>query len=197
MFPRLYARGNKEEGQGMKIAIIGYSGSGKSTLAGKLGAVFQADVLHFDRVQFLPGWEIRAEEDKKEITREFLDTHESWVIDGNYSKLFFERRMEEADLIIMILFNRFSCLRRVVQRYRKYRNTTRPDMGVGCNEKLDWEFIKWVLYKQRTKQARSRYAQVYSRYKEKVIIVKNQRQLDECLEKLSGSGGVRQARETL
>lgn len=169
----------------MKIAIIGYSGSGKSTLAAQLGTIFQADVLHFDAVQFLPGWEIRSEEDKKKITKEFLDTHDSWVIDGNYSKLFYERRMMEADIIIMLLFNRFSCMYRVVHRYIKYKNKTRPDMGEGCNEKLDREFIRWVLFEQRTKRAKKRYAQVYSQYKEKVIIVKNQRQLDECLKKLS------------
>ncbi len=39
----------------MKIAIVGYSGSGKSTLARKLGTIFQADVLHLDTMQFLPG----------------------------------------------------------------------------------------------------------------------------------------------
>lgn len=165
----------------MKIAVIGYSGSGKSTLAGNLGRIFGSDVLHFDTVQFLPEWEIRKEEDKKRITKEFLDTHDSWVIDGNYSKLFYERRMEEADYIIMLLFGRVSCLYRVVRRYRRYKNMTRPDMGEGCKEKLDWEFIRWILYDQRTKKVRERYAQVYRRYKEKVIIVRNQRQLDDCL----------------
>lgn len=169
----------------MKIAIIGYSGSGKSTLAGKLGAIFQAEVLHLDAVQFLPGWEIRPQEDKKKMTEEFLDTHDSWVIDGNYSKLFYERRMMEADIIIMLLFNRVSCLCRVVRRYIKYKNRTRPDMGEGCNEKLDREFIRWVLYGQRGKRAKKRYVQVHSQYKGKVIIVKNQRQLDACLRKLS------------
>ncbi len=169
----------------MKISIIGYSGSGKSTLAIKLGKIFKSDVLHFDTVQFLPGWEVRTREDKEKITQEFLDTHDSWVIDGNYTKLFYERRMMEADIIIIILFNRFSCLYRVIRRYIKYRNTTRPDMGEGCNEKLDWEFIRWILYDQRTKQAKNHYVQVHSQYREKTIIVKNQRQLDDCLEKLS------------
>lgn len=171
----------------MRIAIIGYSGSDKSTLAVSLGTVFQAEVLHFDRVQFLPGWEIRAQEDKERIVKEFLDSHDSWVIDGNYSKLFYERRMAEADLIIMVLFNRLSCLWRVVLRYIKYKNRTRPDMGEGCNEKLDREFIRWVLHDQRTARAKKRYVQVYSQYKEKVIIVKNQRQLDGCLRKLEQS----------
>ena len=94
----------------MKIAIIGYSGSGKSTLAKKLGEIYNAVVLHFDTIHFLPGWKEREKEEKERITREFLDSHNSWVIDGNYSKLFYERRMLEADIIIIMLFNRFSCL---------------------------------------------------------------------------------------
>ena len=114
----------------MKIVIMGYSGSGKSTLARKLGAHYGCEVLHFDSVQFLPGWKIRDEEEKMAITKEFLDTHDSWVIDGNYSKLFLERRVQEADLIILMLFNRFHCLYRVTKRYFKYRNQTRP-LGNG------------------------------------------------------------------
>lgn len=80
----------------MKIVIAGYSGSGKSTLARKLAEIYQTDILHFDTVQFLPNWKIRSEDEKKRITEEFLNTHDSWVIDGNYSKQFYERRMAEA-----------------------------------------------------------------------------------------------------
>ena len=86
----------------MKIAIIGYSGSGKSTLARILAEKYGVDVLHFDTVQFLPNWEIRNDDEKKRITKDFLDTHESWVIDGNYSKQHFDRRMREADRIIFM-----------------------------------------------------------------------------------------------
>lgn len=171
----------------MKIAVLGYSGSGKSTLAGKLGARFQLDVLHFDAVQFLPGWEIRPEADKRKITQDFLDTHDSWVIDGNYSKLFYARRMMEADIIILLLFNRFSCLRRVIRRYITYKGATRPDMGEGCCEKLDWEFIRWILYDQRTRPVKKRYAQLCAEYPEKVIVINNQKQLDDCFQRLSES----------
>jgi adenylate kinase family enzyme len=162
----------------MKIVVMGYSGSGKSTLARKLGQHYGCDVLHFDTVQFLPEWEIRGQEEKLQITKEFLDTHDSWVIDGNYSKLYLERRLEEADRIILILFHRFSCLYRVTKRYLKYRNKTRPDMGQGCNEKLDLEFIMWVLWKGRTKETRERYKRIANQYKDKVIVLKNQRELD-------------------
>ena len=163
----------------MKIAIIGYSGSGKSTLARKLGAQYNIPVLHFDTVQFLPNWEIRSQEEKAQITKDFLDAHNAWVIDGNYSKLSYERRMEEADVIILLLFNKLSCLYRVTQRYLKYKDSTRPDMAVGCKEKLDWEFIKWILRDGRTEESRQRYQGVLARYPEKTILVKNQRQLDD------------------
>ena len=125
----------------MKIAILGHSGSGKSTLARKLGDHYKLPVLHFDAVQFLPGWEIRRQEDKEAMTKAFLDANDQWVIDGNYSKLSFQRRMEEADVIIMLLFNRFSCLSRAFHRYRTYRNATRPDMAEILEEeaKLDVE----------------------------------------------------------
>ena len=162
----------------MRIAIIGYSGSGKSTLAKKLGEAYNLPVLHFDKVQFRPNWEIRPQKSIEVMTKAFLDLHDSWVIDGNYSKLYFERRMAEADVIILLLFGRLSCLNRVHRRYRKYKDSTRTDMADGCKEKLDWEFVKWVLRDGRSKEVRERYNGVIARYPEKTIVIKNQRQLN-------------------
>ena len=162
----------------MKIAIVGYSGSGKSTLARELANLYQIDVLHFDTIHFLANWEVRSKEEKQKITEDFLDTHDSWVIDGNYSKLFYERRMAEADVIIFLLFNRFSCLYRAYRRYKQYKNKTRPDMAEGCNEKFDREFIKWILWDGRTKRARERYNDMISKYRTKAIVIKNQKELD-------------------
>ena len=162
----------------MKIAIIGYSGSGKSTLARKLADEYQIPVLHFDRVQFRPNWEIRPQTSKEIMTKTFLDLHRDRVIDGNYSKLFYERRMEEADVIIQLRFRRLASLWRVTRRYLTYKEGSRPDMADGCKEKLDWEFVKWVLWKGRTKESRQRYDGICARYPEKTIVVKNQRQLN-------------------
>ena len=162
----------------MRIAILGYSGSGKSTLAKKLGEAYNLPVLHFDKVQFRPNWEIRPQKSKEVKTKAFLDLHDSWVIDGNYSKLYFERRMAEADVIILLLFGRLSCLNRVHRRYRKYKDSTRTDMADGCKEKLDREFVKWVLRDGRSKEVRERYNGVIARYPEKTIVIKNQRQLN-------------------
>ena len=169
----------------MKIAIIGYSGAGKSTLAQKMAEKYNIAVLHFDTVQFKPNWEIRNEAVKKKMTEVFLNVHDSWVIDGNYSKLSFDRRMEEADVIILLLFNRFSCLYRAWRRSKIYADKTRPDMAEGCKEKFDLEFIKWILWKGRTKEVKERYMAVISSYPEKVVIIKNQRQLDRYIQNIS------------
>ena len=162
----------------MKIAIMGYSGSGKSTLAGKLAAHHACDAFHFDAIQFLPGWEVRDFDEKMQMSKEFLDTHDSWVIDGTYSRFHLERRLEEADLVILMLFNRFNSLYRVTKRYFMYKNKTRPDMAEGCNEKLDWEFVKWVLRDGRKKKTKDLFQRIQTDYADKVVVLKNQRQLD-------------------
>ena len=173
----------------MKIAIIGFSGSGKSTMAKRLGEYYGAEVLHLDAVHFLPGWAEREKEDEQAIVQEFLDTHDAWVTDGNYTKLSYERRMEEADLILAMTFGRLRCLWRVMKRYLTFRNRTRPDMAKGCSEKLDAEFVKWVLWKGRGKAQRRRIAGLRERYGDKVVTLKNRRQADAFLERtLRGAG---------
>ena len=162
----------------MKIAIMGYSGSGKSTLARKLGEFYSCEVFHFDAIQFLPGWEIREFEEKMQMTEQFLDTHDSWVMDGTYSRFYLDRRLEEADLIVLMMFNRFNSLYRVTKRYLKYKNKTRPDMAEGCTEKLDWEFVKWVLRDGRKQKTLDLFQRIQTEYADKVVVIKNQKQLD-------------------
>ena len=87
----------------MKIAILGTSGSGKSTLAKRLGERYGLPVLHMDTVHFLPGWVERPFAEEEAIVRQFLDENAGgWVIDGNYSKTCYARRLKEADKIIVM-----------------------------------------------------------------------------------------------
>lgn len=162
----------------MKIAIIGYSGSGKSTLAKHLATKHETDVLYLDTVHWLPGWNERSREEKEKIVEDFLTTHGSWVIDGNYSKLFYDRRMEEADQIIFMAFNRFACLYRAHKRHKAYKGRSRESITEGCDEKMDLEFIKWILHGGRDKRNRERYKNTIEKHKNKVVIIKNQKQLE-------------------
>ena len=92
--------------------------------------------------------------------------------------------MEEADLIVMLLFNRFSCLCRAYKRYRKYKGKSRPDMTPGCDEKMDRAFVWWILHEGRSKTARDRYRRVQTQYAGKVVVLKNQKQLDAFVQTL-------------
>ena len=161
----------------MKIAIIGYSGAGKSTLAKKLSHYYDCEVLHLDRIHFAPNWVERSDEEMVSDVRSFMEK-ENWIIEGNYSRVLYEKRMEEADQIIFLNFNRFSCLWRAYKRYRTYKGATRPDMANGCNEKFDWEFVCWILRGGRSRKAKSRYKKVAEIYWKKIVILKNQRKLD-------------------
>lgn len=174
----------------MKIAIIGYSASGKSTLAQTMGRLYGLPVLHLDRVQFLPGWQIRNKAEQQALTADFLDAHPGgWVIDGNYSGNCYERRLQEADRIIFMNFNRWTCLARAIRRAFRYRRQTRPDMGEGCTEKLDAEFVWWILYKGRRPKTRARYRWVARTWPEKVTALHNQRELDAFVRSLEPMRG--------
>ena len=173
----------------MKTMIIGYSGSGKSTLARYISAQQNTDVLHLDAVHFLPGWAERSREEELEILEDFLDTRTSWVIDGNYANLLYERRLNEADVILFMNFNRFSCLFRALKRFWKYKGTVRESMANGCPEKIDWEFFTWIVYKGRTKKYRKRYKYVQKEYSGKVITIQNQRQLNRYWESVRSASG--------
>lgn len=171
----------------MKIAVIGYSGAGKSTLARALGEVYHCPVLHLDMVQFSPGWAERDREEARAIVAAFME-QEDWVIDGNYTGLYQGRRLDEADLIFFLDFSRTVCLRQAIGRYRFWRGKTRDDMAAGCNEKLDLEFIWWILRKGRTHDRKARFQGILKQYPEKVTVFKTRRETDRYLQQLMGKG---------
>ena len=83
-----------------------------------------------------------------------------------------------------MLFNRLDCLFRCARRYRTYKGKSRPSMAEGCNEKLDPEFVRWILWEGRSRKIRDRYRRIREQYPDKVIVLRNQRQLDAYLKSL-------------
>lgn len=162
----------------MKIAIIGYSGSGKSTLAARLGRMYGCPVLHLDKVNFLPGWEVRPKEQATPMVAAFMRENEDWIIDGNYRGFCFFERMEAADRIIFMNFSRLTCYFRARRRAKLYRGQCRESVAEGCVEKFDREFRRWLLVDGRTAARRALFLQVARDYAPKVTILRNQRQLD-------------------
>ena len=149
----------------MKIAVMGYSGSGKSTLARILSEHYGIPVLHLDTVQFLPGWEIRDDEEKRKIAADFMKK-ESWVIDGNYTVVS-PARFSDCDLFILLLFNRFYCFKKCWLRYKKYKGRPRPDLP--CGEKFDFEFAWWILHEGRTRKRRNKFRRLAANAKSALV----------------------------
>lgn len=133
-----------------KIIIIGPGGAGKSTLAKQLGEILNIEVLHLDKLYWRSGWvEPSADEWKKKV--EELLKADSWVMDGNFGGTI-EIRLEACDTAIFMDFPPTVCLYRVLKRRLKYRNTNRPDMTEGCNEKIDLEFLDWIWNYRKIKK---------------------------------------------
>lgn len=166
----------------MKIVILGHSGSGKSTLARRLGEQYHVPVLHFDSIHFLPGWVETDRPYKREKVTAFLDANpDGWVIDGNYLKICAERRFAEADQILYLDFPRRVCLPRVLKRWLTYRGKTRPDMGEGCEEKVDREFLLWVLRDGRSAEKLAEFRSIQAQYPHKFHHFTSPKQLEKEL----------------
>ena len=168
----------------MKIAVLGYSGAGKSTLARALGEHYGIPVLHFDTVQFTPNWEVRDRAEAHRLVHAFME-NPGWVIDGNYTKFEYERRLSEADEIIILDFPRLVCFFRAWKRFFHYRGKSRPDMCEGCEEKMDAEFMFWILWKQRVGYKGKEYRRIAGQYPTKTVVLKSQRDIDRYMEGLS------------
>lgn len=165
----------------MKIEVIGYSGSGKSTLAKKLGELYGIPVLHMDNTKFYGNWEERTEEEQTAMVQKFLDENESWVIDGNYTKIC-TQRFEQTDMTIYLNFNRFSCYFAALKRAKKHKHVHRE--SCPCNDKFDLSFQKWILFGSRTKERRKKHMDNLNRTKGKKVILKNRKQVNKFLEEL-------------
>ncbi len=126
-----------------RIAIVGCGGAGKSTLARQIGEILDLPVVHLDKEFWQPGWKMRPREEEY-IILEKITRQDEWIIDGNYQSTM-STRFEAADTIIFLDFPMLLCLQRVIKRFFKYRGTTRPDMTEGCPEKLDLEFLVWII----------------------------------------------------
>ena len=172
----------------MKIAILGYSGAGKSTLARKLGELYRVPVLHLDQVQFIPGWVVRDQREAADLVSAFMEQPE-WVIDGNYGGFHQRRRLEEADKILILNFPRLICLYRVLNRWRLSHGRTREDMAPGCPEKVDREFLWWVLHEGRNRARREHFRRILAEWPDKALALGSQRRVDEYLRGLMSKAG--------
>lgn len=157
-----------------KIAVIGGSGNGKTTLTTNLGRKLNIPVMHIDGVHHLKNWEIRDKDERDKIILEKVNT-DSWIIDGTYTSTL-ENRVGLADLVIFLDYSSFAQVKGILQRYLKNPGKEKPEIP-GCQERMSWEFFKWVLNWRKNK--RQKIMNVLKNVdKNKVLIFKNRRSLN-------------------
>ena len=155
-----------------RIIIIGCGGAGKSTLARKLGEMLDLPVVHLDKLFWKPGWvEMEREEFDALIQAELKK--EKWIMDGNFNRTLPER-IRYCDTIIYLDFSRIACLMGVLKRIITTYGTVRPDMGEGCPERIDLDFLKWVWNFNKNKRE-SYYKMLNEVENVETIVLKNRR----------------------
>lgn len=164
-----------------RILIIGCGGAGKSTLARQLGQKLDLPVVHLDSIFWLPGWVEMEKDAFDERVRQEL-RKDKWIIDGNYNRTMPER-LQYCDTVIYLDFSRWACMYGIFKRLLTNIGKTRPDMGAGCKEKVDWEFVKWVWNFNKNKRERY-YRMLNEAEGVETIVLKNRCMVNRFLKKL-------------
>lgn len=166
-----------------RIIIIGCGGSGKSTLASELGKIIHIPVIHLDKEFWNPGWK-ETPRPLWIVKQESLISKEKWIIDGNYTGTM-ELRFSAADLVIFLDINTITCTISVIKRWITNIGKTRIDMGNGCPEKIDFEFLRWIW--SYSKKQKPKIMVLHEKYKSiPFIVLKSRKQIKELLEGVKG-----------
>lgn len=164
-----------------RILIIGCGGAGKSTLARQLGEKLDIPVVHLDKLYWRPGW-VHVSPEEFDVLLDDVLKQEAWIMDGNFNNTI-PKRIAHCDTIIYLDFSRFACIRGVLKRVITTYGTVRPDMGEGCPERFDWEFLCWVWNFNRDK--REKYYRLLNETENvETIVLKNRRMVKRFLNQL-------------
>ncbi len=165
-----------------RIMIIGPCGAGKSTLARKLHQQLSLELIHLDQLYWQPNWTETDPGPWKKIVEQIVQK-DQWIIDGNFGSTM-DIRIEKADTIIFLAYSTFTCITRVLQRIWQNYGRVRPDMTEGCQERLDLDFLHYVLVFNLTKTPKILAKLEKVKSTKKVFIFNNDQEADFFLKSL-------------
>jgi adenylate kinase family enzyme len=111
-------------------------------------------VVHLDKLFWKSGWVQSAREEFYGRLQDALEGS-AWIMDGNYGSSL-PLRLQYCDQVICFDLPRAACMWGILSRAVRYRGQNRPDMGDGCPEKIDLEFIRYTWRFNKTEGSRLR-----------------------------------------
>ena len=168
-----------------RVMIIGCGGAGKSTLAKQLHQITGLKLIHLDQHYWKPNW---VETEKQEWQRivEQLSEQQDWIIDGNYGGTM-DLRLQKADTIIFLDRSRWLCLFRVCKRLFSNYGKTRSDMGDGCKERFNWEFMSYVFHYNLTRRPKILEKLATLKEDKDVVILNTEKDVKQFLSKIKSN----------
>ncbi len=165
-----------------RVLVIGCGGAGKSTLAVSLGELLDAPVHHLDTVFWKPGWVPSGDEEFQGRLKVILED-DAWIMDGNYGGSL-PMRIEFADTIIFLDLPTITCLVGALKRLWQYRGRSRPDMTAGNNERINLEFLLWILSYRKKRRPMILKLLEPLRDSRKVFVLESRQEVDLFLDRL-------------
>lgn len=163
-----------------RVCIVGISASGKTEFSKYLSEKLQLPLYHMDTFYWQENW-VRAPESLwLEKEKQILETS-SWIIEG-YLDEQYPQRLQQADIIIFLDFSGFYCVCNLIKRWWKYHHVPRHEIAVGCTDRLDFHFLKTVLF--RRERAEILRALEKTATRPKAIVFKNPKELKSWIDKI-------------
>lgn len=125
-----------------RVLVIGCPGAGKTALARRLAPLFQLPLVHLDEHYWKPGW-LPSDTLEWEARVVELCVQDEWIIEGGYTRTL-ELRLERADCVVFLDYDRVTCLTGVLQRVIEAPAKPRHDLPPDCPERVDWAFLRWI-----------------------------------------------------
>ncbi len=124
-----------------KILVIGCPGSGKSYLSRELKLIFDYPILHLDYIYHIDNEHQISKEELREKIKEFVESNQQFIIDGNYTGTL-EYRLQYADTVILYMIDTDICINNAIKRMKEPR---RNDMAPGFdNSVMDDDFLEYI-----------------------------------------------------